>query len=210
VVLVKKPNEQHQKELGEPTFAPTASRSTTRATSRPGPIFQYAQDSNTDLFDIERYDLETGEITTAASGAGGSVRPPPRRRQEAAFIRRERTKPKLYVKDLATGVEKKVYDDLDVDMQEGWAVIGLYPNMAWTPDSKSVSSGPAARSGASTPMGRTPLSSLFHVADTRGVLEAPHPKIAVSRRQVHTKMTRFAAVSPDASRWSSKASASSG
>ena len=70
---------------------PTARRSITRATSRPGPIFQYAQDSNTDLFHIERYDLETGEVTTAVSGPGGSVRPTPSPDgKKIAFVRRER------------------------------------------------------------------------------------------------------------------------
>ena len=67
VPLVKKPNEQHQKELGEPIFSPDGkSIYYTRNITR-GPIFEYAQDSNTDLFDIERYDLETGEITTVAA-----------------------------------------------------------------------------------------------------------------------------------------------
>ena len=41
---------------------PMARRSTTPATSRPGETFEYAQDSNGRLFEIERYDLETGEV----------------------------------------------------------------------------------------------------------------------------------------------------
>src|SRR5687767_598798 len=77
VVLVKKPNEQHQKELGEPTFTPDGKGVYYTRNVTPGPIFEYAQDSNTALFDIERYDIETGEVTTAVSGAGGAVRPAP-------------------------------------------------------------------------------------------------------------------------------------
>ena len=40
----------------------------------PGPIFEYAQDSNGDLFHIERYDLNDGEVTPVAAGPGGAVR----------------------------------------------------------------------------------------------------------------------------------------
>src|SRR3546814_10059859 len=47
---------------------------------------------------------------------------------------------KLYVKDLASGVEKKIYDALDQDVQETWAVTGVYPNMSWTPDSRDIRS----------------------------------------------------------------------
>src|SRR3546814_12211901 len=55
-----------------------------------------------------------------------------------AFVRREGTQSKLYVKDLASGVEKKIYDALDQDVQETWAVTGVYPNMSWTPDSRDI------------------------------------------------------------------------
>src|SRR3546814_14859027 len=55
-----------------------------------------------------------------------------------AFVRREGTQSKLYVKDLASGAEKKIYDALDQDVQETWAVTGVYPNMAWTPDSREI------------------------------------------------------------------------
>lgn len=200
VPLVKKPNEVHQKELGEPTYAPDGRSIYYTRNVTPGPIFEYAQDSNTDLFNIERYDLETGEISTAVSGNGGSVRPAPSPDgRRIAFVRRERAQSKLYVKDLATGVERKVYDDLDVDMQEGWAVIGVYPNFAWTPDSKTVvfwAGGKIRRIDAD---GTNGAVIPFHVSDTRGVLPAPHPKVAVSPDRFTTAMTRFAAVSPDGS-----------
>ena len=65
VQLVKKPNEQHQKELGEPIYAPDGKHIYYTRNITPGPIFQYAQDSNGQIFDIERYDIETGETETA-------------------------------------------------------------------------------------------------------------------------------------------------
>src|SRR6185295_6192241 len=36
------------------------------------------------------------------------------------------------------GVERPIWDGLERDMQETWAVQGVYPGMAWMPDSKSI------------------------------------------------------------------------
>lgn len=198
VPLVKKPNERHQKELGEPTYAPDGKSILYTRNITPGPIFEYAQDSNTDLFNIERYDIDTGEVTTVASGEGGSVRPTPSPDgKRIAFVRRENTRSKLYVKDLVSGVERKVYDALDPDVQETWAVQGLYPNMAWTPDNRSVvfwAGGKLRRVDAD---GTNAAVIPFRVADTRNLIDGPHPKVQVSPDTFATKMARFAAVSPD-------------
>ncbi len=198
VALVERPNEQHQKELGEPIYAPDGGSIYFTRNVTPGGTFEYAQDSNTRLFDIKRYDLETGETTTAVSGLGGAVRPTPSPDgKKIAFVRREKTRSKLYVKDIATGAERKLYDDLDQDVQETWAVTGVYPNMDWTPDSRSIvfwAGGKIrkidANSGATTDIP-------FTVADTRGVADAPHPVIPVQVDRVDVTMARFPEVSPD-------------
>lgn len=198
VLLVKRASEQLQKELGEPTFTPDGkgiyyTRNITR-----GPIFEYAQDSNTDLFNIERYDMDTTEVTTVASGAGGSVRPNPSPDgKKIAFVRRERTKSKLYVRDLVSGEERKIYDALDQDVQETWAVTGVYPNMDWTPDSKSVvfwAGGKIRRVDAD---GSNAREIPFRVNDTRGVVDGPHPQVVVSPDRFTTKIPRWAQASPD-------------
>jgi imidazolonepropionase-like amidohydrolase/Tol biopolymer transport system component len=198
VQLVKKPSDTHQKELGEPIYAPDGKSVYYTKNITPGGTFIYAQDSNSDLFNIEKYDLQTGEITTAVSGLGGSVRPNPSPDgKKIAFVRREMTKSKLYVKDLESGVERKVYDDLDQDVQETWAVTGVYPNMDWTPDSKEVvfwAGGKIRRIAAD---GGASSIIPFKVNDTRGVANAPHPKIPVAPDSFTAKMPRFAAVSPD-------------
>ena len=198
VPLVKRPNEQHQKELGEPIFARDGKSVFYTRNVTPGPIFEYAQNSNTDLFHIERYDLESGEVTTAVSGAGGSVRPTPSPDgKKIAFVRRERAKSKLYVRDLVSGEERKIYDTLDQDVQETWAVTGVYPNMAWTPDAKSVvfwAGGKIRRVNAD---GSGASEIPFRVNDTRVVIDATHPQVEVAPDRFTTKMPRFAAVSPD-------------
>ena len=198
VALVKKPNEQHQKELGEPVYAPDGKHIYFTRNTTPGPIFQYAQDSNAQLFDIERYDLETGEVEPIVTGAGGSVRPSPSPDgKKIAFVRRERTRSKLYVKDLVTGEERKVYDALDQDVQETWAVTGVYPNMDWTPDSASIvfwAGGKIRKLDLAS--GRT-AEIPFHVSDTRDMIDAPRPPVEVAPAQFQTKMPRGVEVSPD-------------
>lgn len=201
VPLVKKASEQLQKELGEPVYAPDGKSLYYTRNVTPGPIFEYAQDSNTDLFHIERYDMETGEVSTIASGVGGSVRPTPSPDGKLiAFVRRERAKSKLYVKNLASGEERKIFDALDQDVQETWAVSGVYPNMAFTPDSRQIifwAGGKLRRVGAD---GTGAAEIPFRINDTRVVIDATHPQIEVSPAKIVTKMPRWANVAPDGSR----------
>ena len=198
IQLVERPNEQFQKELGEPIYAPDGKSIYYTFNITPGPIFEYAQDSNTDLFNIERYDLETGKVTTAISGYGGAVRPTPSPDgRKIAFVRRENTQSKLYIKDLETGTERKIYDDVDRDVQETWAVTGVYPNMDWTPDSESIVFWAGGKIHRIDADGSNEAVIPFAIDDTRGMSAAPHPKIEVGEPSVNVTMPRFAEVSPD-------------
>jgi imidazolonepropionase-like amidohydrolase/Tol biopolymer transport system component len=198
VLLVKKPNERHQKELGEPTFAPDGKGVYYTRNVTPGPIFEYAQDSNTDLFHIERYDLDNGEVTTIAGGAGGAVRPSPSPDgKRLAFVRREGAQSKLYVKDLASGAERKIYDALDQDVQETWAVTGVYPNMDWTPDSKDVVFWAGGKLRRVSADGGDARVIPFSIDDDRVIVDSVHPTIDVAPDSFTTKMPRWAEVSPD-------------
>lgn len=198
VPLVKKPNEKHQKELGEPTFAPDGKGVYYTRNVTPGPIFEYAQDSNTDLFHIERYDLGDGEVTTIAAGSGGAVRPSPSPDgKRMAYVRREGTQSKLYVKDLASGAERKVYDALDQDVQETWAVTGVYPNMSWTPDSQDIIFWAGGKLRRVSGNGGEARVIPFSVNDDRVIIDATHPTVEIAPDSFTTKMPRWAEVSPD-------------
>ena len=198
VLLVKRPDEKHQKELGEPTFAPDGKSVYFTRNITPGPIFQYAQDSNQALFAIDRYELDTGETHRVTAGNGGAVRPTPSPDGKyLAFVRREMSKSKLYVRDLASGNEWKIYDDLDQDMQETWGVTGVYPNMDWTADSGEVVfwAGGKIRRAPVDGGGATEIP--FRVQDDRIVANSLHPTVEVAPSSFETKMIRWAKVSPD-------------
>ncbi|WP_340586893.1 amidohydrolase family protein [Erythrobacter alti] len=198
VQLVERTNEQHQKELGEPIYAPDGSAIYYTRNVTPGSTFIYAQDSNQDLFNIERYDLESGEVTTAVSGLGGAVRPTPSPDGTMiAFVRRENLQSGLYVRNIVTGAERRIYDDLDRDVQETWAVTGVYPNMDWTPDSRSIVFWAGGKINRIDADGGNLAQIPFAISDTRGVLPAPHPRIPVVADTVEVTMPRFASVSPD-------------
>ncbi|PLK25776.1 amidohydrolase family protein [Novosphingobium sp. TH158] len=200
VQLVKRPNETHQKELGEPIFAPDGKHIYFTRNTTPGGTFLYAQDTNNEIFAIERYDLETGETDRMIGGEGGAVRPTPSPDgTKIAYVRRERTRSKLYVRDLATGSDRKVYDALDQDMQETWAVTGVYPNMAWTPDSKAIVFWAGGKLNRLDMASGKASNIPFRVADTRAVIDPPRPAIPVAPASFNTTMPRGATVSPDGS-----------
>ncbi len=102
-------------------------------------MFEYNKDANTQIYVIQRLDRQTGETEAFVTGPGGAVRPTPSPDGKLlAFVRRVRSKTVLYLKDLRSGEEWPVYDALDHDMQEAWAIHGVYPIMDWTPDSRSA------------------------------------------------------------------------
>ena len=198
VLLVKRKDEKFQKELGEPTFAADGKSVYFTRNITPGGTFQYAQDSNTELFAIERYELESGETHRVTAGNGGAVRPSPSPDGKyLAFVRRERAKSKLYVRELASGNERKIYDALDQDMQETWAVTGVYPNMDWTPDSKEVVFWAGGKIRRVPVNGGEAREIPFHVRDDRVVANSLHPTVDVAPASFETKMVRWAQLSPD-------------
>jgi imidazolonepropionase-like amidohydrolase/Tol biopolymer transport system component len=201
VQVVERASERLQKELGEPVFAPDGGAIYYTRNTTSGPIFEYAQDSNAGIFAIERKDLATGEVSTAVSGYGGAVRPAPSPDgKQLAFVRRDKDKSQLWVKDLANGRERMIYDALDLDVQETWAVTGVYPNIDWLPDSSGIVFWAGGKLNRVNRDGSGHAVIPFSVNDTRGVASAPHPVIDVAPDSFVTTMPRFATLSPDGAR----------
>ena len=202
-----------QKDEGEPAFSPDGKYLYWSADTTPGKLFEYNKDPNDQIYVIKRLDRETGKILNYVTGAGGSVRPTPSPDGKSlAFIRRVRYKSTLYVRDLESGVERPVWNGLDRDMQETWAIHGVYPGMAWTPDSKSVvvwAGGKIQRVDVSSKQASV---IPFHVKDTRksagavrfgvdvltGLMQASASPAVKGTFPV--RMLRSVAVSPDGKR----------
>jgi imidazolonepropionase-like amidohydrolase/Tol biopolymer transport system component len=200
VAVVERPDEKFQKEVGEPAFSPDGRYIYFSADSTPGGTFEYAQDSNGQIFEIRRHDLQTGKTESFVTGPGGAVRPTPSPDgRYLAFVRRIRAASALFLKDLESGRERPLYTALDQDLQEVWGVHGLYPNMDWTPDSRSIvfwAGGGIRR----IDVGSGEVSEIpFRVRDQRTVYAPPRPAVEVAPAEFDTRMARNAEVAPDGS-----------
>ncbi len=137
VQLVEKPNDQQ--DLGQPFISPDGRYVYYSQSVYPGGYFQYNKDPNSQIYVINRYDRETGEIKRITGGPGGAISPTiSPDGSKMAFVRRVRTKSVLFVRDLDSGIEKPVYANLSKDQQEAWAIFGPYVNIDWTPDNRHL------------------------------------------------------------------------
>jgi len=137
VQLTKRKNDQQ--DLGEPAFSPDGRYIYYSEDMYPGGYFQYNKDPNTQIYAIKRYDTLTGEIENVTGGTGGAVRPQVSRDgKHIAFVRRVREKTVLFLRNLESGEEWPVYDQLSKDQQEAWAIFGVYTNFNWLPGDNEI------------------------------------------------------------------------
>ena len=128
-----------QKDAGEPAISPDGRYLYYSKDVTPGQSFEYNKDPNGTIYAIIRRDLNTGRERPFVSVQGGSVAPRPSPDGKwLAYVRRVRLGSQLFIRDLATGQDRSLFDRLDKDLQEAWAIHGLYPQYAWLPDSRSV------------------------------------------------------------------------
>ncbi|HEX6133474.1 MAG TPA: amidohydrolase family protein [Longimicrobiales bacterium] len=164
----------------------------------PGGGFDYNRDPHGIIYVVQRLDRETGERETVLSAPGGSLAPQPAPDgRTLAFIRRVDTKTVLMLHDLETGRERPLWDGLDHDQQEVWAIFGTYPAYDWTPDGDAIviwAQGGLWRvdvaSGAPT---RIP----FTAAVRQTLTEAVRFPQVVAPDEFDVKMLRWVSVSPD-------------
>ena len=182
-----------QKDTGEPAFSPDGRYLYYSEDSSPGKIFQYNPDPNGQIYVIKRLDRHTGRLIDYVTGPGGSIRPTPSPDGKSlAFVRRVRYKSTLFVKDIESGVERPIWDGLERDMQETWAIHGVYPSMAWMPDSGSVvlwAAGKIHRVDVAT---KQVADIPFHVKDTRRTATAVRVAVDVPTGQVIPATTNSA------------------
>jgi imidazolonepropionase-like amidohydrolase/Tol biopolymer transport system component len=190
-----------QKDTNEPAFSPDGRYLYFSDDTTPGDTFEYSKDPNGQIYVIQRLDRQTNEVEPYVTGPGGAIRPTPSPDGKTlAFIRRDRYKSTLYLLDIASGRETPLTDTLDRDMQETWAVHGVYPGMSWTPDSKSIvywGGGTIHRIDVAS---RAITDIPFHVTGTRWVEDALRFQKDVAPDSFDVKMVRFAHASPDGRR----------
>jgi len=187
-----------QKDTGEPVFSPDGKYLYFSDDATSGGIFEYSKDVNGQIYVIQRLDRESGDVERFVTGPGGSIRPTPSPDGKSlAFIRRVRYKSTLYVKDLETGRETPLFDGLDRDMQETWAVHGVYPSIAWTPDNKSIVFWAGGKIQRIDVASKQVTNIPFHVKSTRRVQEAVRFPVEVAPKNFDVKMLRWVKTSPN-------------
>ncbi len=196
VQLTKRKNDQQ--DAGEPNVSPDGKFLYFSEDVSPGPFFQYSKDPNGLIYAIRQLDLNTGKLTNLIADQGGSVRPQVSPDGKyIAYVKRVRLKSALYVQNLKTGEEYPLYDDLTKDQQETWAIFGVYPNFAWTPDSKKIVF------YAKGKIRQVELNNLyvsdipFEVTSNQTVQEALHFDQQVYNSEFTAKMIRQLTTSPD-------------
>lgn len=196
IQLTKRKNDQQ--DAGEPNISPNGKYLYFSEDVTPGPSFQYSKDPNGEIYAIRQLDLTTGKLTNLIDEQGGACRPQiSPDGQLMAFVKRVRLKSVLYVQNIKTGEEWPVYEDLSHDQQETWAIFGVYPNFAWTPDNKAIVF------YAKGKIRRVDLNTLqsneipFHVTSNQTVQQSLHFPQQVFSNDFTSKMIRQLITSPD-------------
>ena len=196
VQLTKRENDQ--KDLGEPMFSPDGRYVYFSHDATPGKTFHYSKDSVAGIYKIKRYDRETGDIETIISGMGGAIRPTPSPDgKKLAYIKRDDFQTSLYLYDLTSGEHTKLYDKLERDMQETWAIHGVYPTIAWTPDNEELVFWAGGTLHKLNVDDKSVSDIAFKVDTTKKIQKAVRFTQNIDTDEFDVKMLRNVQISPD-------------
>ncbi|SHH28094.1 Imidazolonepropionase [Chryseolinea serpens] len=194
--LTKRKNDQQ--DVNEPSVSPDGHYLYFSEDMYPGGFFQYNKDPNSQIYVIKRYDFQKGETEVLTGGPGGAARPQVSRDgSKLAFVKRVREKSVLYIHDLKTGEEWPIYDDLNKDQQEAWAIYGVYPGFSWTPNDAAIVIWSKGKIKSIDVASQKVTDIPFHVEATLKISEALHFKNAAFADEFTSKAIRHAVTSPD-------------
>ncbi|MDP9177328.1 MAG: amidohydrolase family protein [Gemmatimonadota bacterium] len=164
----------------------------------PGGGFQYNRDAHGQVYVVQRFDRQTGNRITFIGGAGSALRPQlSPDGKTMSFVRRVGLKSVLWTRDLESGRERPLWDGLDHDQQEAWAIYGTYPGYDWTPDGKSIVIWAGGKiNSVDVASGRaTNIPFSAHIRQT--ITDVVRTQQAVAPDSFNVKMLRWVTVSPD-------------
>ena len=196
VQLTERKNDQQ--DVNEPSISPDGRYVYFSEDMYPGGYFQYNKDPNSQIYVIRRFDRQEGRLETVIGGAGGACRPQVSRDGgKLAYVRRIRTRSVLFVHDLASGIERPVFDGLSKDQQEAWAVFGAYTGFDWLPgDTHIVVWGQGKIWKVDVASGKAE-NIPFQVEASHRVAETLHFRNEAYTDEVPVKVIRHAVTSPD-------------
>ncbi len=187
-----------EQDAGEPAFSPDGRYLYYSEDASPGGGFEYNKDPYGVIYVIRRLDTETGEIERFISEAGGSVRPQPSPDgKTVAFVRRVGLKSVLFLHDNESGIDRPLYDNLNRDAQETWAIFGVHPGFSWTPDGKAIVISAKGRIKKIDVATGADSDIPFRASVRQTITEAVLTPQEVSPETFDVKMLRFTTVSPD-------------
>ncbi len=160
--------------------------------------FDYNKNPHAGIFQIRRFDRHTGRNEAVTSGGGGAVRPTPSPDgRSLAFVRRIGLNTVLMIRDLETGAERVLFDGLDQDQQETWAVHGAYPGFQWTPDSENIVASFGGKLWSISLETGLPTAIPFRASVQQVVAQALRSERRLTDDSVSARMIRWPSMSPD-------------
>ncbi len=197
--ITERPNgERDQKTMAEPSFSRDGRYIYYSQDVTPGRVWEYDKDSTGGIFAIKRLDRRTGEIETFVEGPGGAIGPTPSPDgRYLAFVKRlPNMKSAIYLKDLESGREWAVHDNLDRDLQETFGSQGITAAFGWTPDSGSIvfwAGGKIRRVDVAT----KEVSTIpVHLRVTRKIHPALRFPVEAAPAEIDVRMLRWAQIAP--------------
>ncbi|MEO8193798.1 MAG: amidohydrolase family protein [Gemmatimonadales bacterium] len=164
----------------------------------PGGGFQYNRDANGQIYVVQRLDRQTGNRTTVIGGAGSALRPQlSPGGKTMAFVRRVGPKSVLWTRNLESGLERPLWDGLDHDQQEAWAIYGTYPGYDWMPDGETIVIWAGGKINSVDVASGRAATIPFNAHIHQTITDAVRTPQLVAPDSFNVKMLRWVTVSPD-------------